>query len=359
MKVFEFPKNDFDFIFFEQAKPITINGVDGNAIFNKDFTKITTLVPVKTGDLIEYDNKKYLITSENVEKKYDTYYQANIEYCNYMIKFKIQGEIKQFDAIIDSKTFDVQSNQYFELPTGKIIVKIQDNSDTENIVLGNRFIKMGSAWKVTGIDKTTKGIISLICDIDQFNTSDDVKNEVADAFLSHTYEITINNGDALNLKVNDTVQLNITCKDNNAIVLNPSVTYSSNNTSIATVDNNGLVTAKSSGSAIITATYQNVSDTITINIASATRPMTISGSDTLNSGINQTYTIKYSDDNSNVTDKTFTFTLSNTNAKIVSSTSNSVTLQYQSNGTVTLTATCNEDNSIKLTKNITCSGSLW
>lgn len=281
MKLFDFPKNDFDFIFFEQAKPIKINGVDGNAIFNKDFTKITTLTPIKTGDLVEYNNKNYLITSENIEKKYDTYYKANIEYCNYTIKFKINDEIIEFPAIIDSKTFDIQSNQYIVLPVGKIIVKIQDNSDSENIVLGQRFIKMGNAWRVTGIDKTKRGLIVLYCDLDQIDPNiDDVANEVA----------------------------------------------------------NGLTPAPESAPA---------------------RQMYISGSDTLNSGTNQTYTIKYSDDNSIVTDKTFTFTLSNNNASIVSTTSNSITLTYQSDGTVTLTATCNEDTSIVLTKSITCSGSLW
>lgn len=359
MNLFQFPNSDMDFIFAEQNKPIKINGINGNAILNIPKNYIITLLQVNTGDLIEFNNKKYLVTSENNEIRYDKYFKSKIEYCNYSIKFKIQGEIKQFDAIIDSKTFDIQSNQYIELPSGKIIVKIQDNADTENIILGNRFIKMGNAWKITGIDKTTKGIISLICDLDQFNTSDDVQNEIADAFLSHTYEITINNGDALNLKANDTVQLNVTCKDNNAVVANPVVTYNSSNTSIATVDNNGLVTAIASGSAIITVTYQGVSDTITINVASATRPMAIIGSDTLNSGYNNTYTVKYTDTNTTVTDKTFNFSLNNSNASIVSKTSNSVTLQYKANGTVTLTATCNEDTSIKLTKNISCSGSLW
>jgi len=283
LKLFEFPKNDFDFIFFEQAKSIKINGIDANAIFNKDFTKITTITPIKTGDIIEYNNKKYLITSENIEKKYDTYYKAKIEYCNYLIKFKIQDVVKEFDAIIDSKTFDIQQNQYIVLPTGKIIVKIQDTTDSENITLGMRFIKMGNAWKVTGIDKTTEGLIVLHCDLDQIDPNiDDVANEVA----------------------------------------------------------NGLTPAPAPEPV-------------------PARQMYISGADTLDTWTNQTYTVKYSDDNSVVTDKTFTFTLSNNNASIISKTSNSVTLQYKASGTVTLTATCNEDSSIVLTKSITCSGSLW
>lgn len=283
MKLFEFPKNDFDFIFFEQARSIKINGIDANAIFNKDFTKITTITPIKTGDIIEYNNKKYLITSENIEKKYDTYYKAKIEYCNYLIKFKIQDVVKEFDAIIDSKTFDIQQNQYIVLPTGKIIVKIQDTTDSENITLGMRFIKMGNVWKVTGIDKTTEGLIVLHCDLDQIDPNiDDVANEVA----------------------------------------------------------NGLTPAPAPEPV-------------------PARQMYISGADTLDTWTNQTYTVKYSDDNSVVTDKTFTFTLSNNNASIISKTSNSVTLQYKASGTVTLTATCNEDSSIVLTKSITCSGSLW
>jgi len=41
---------------------------------------------------------------------------------------------------------------------------MQDNIDSENITIGQRFIKMKNAWKVTGIDRTKNGLLMLYCD---------------------------------------------------------------------------------------------------------------------------------------------------------------------------------------------------
>ena len=74
------------------------------------------------------------------------------------------------------------------------------------------------------------------------------------------------NHTSYNLLVNETVQLSATITPGTAA--NKSVTWSSNNTAVATVDENGLVTAKSSGSATITVTTVdgNKTATCTINV---------------------------------------------------------------------------------------------
>ncbi len=74
------------------------------------------------------------------------------------------------------------------------------------------------------------------------------------------------NHTSYNLLINETVQLNATITPGTAA--NKSVTWSSNNNAVATVDENGLVTAKSSGSATITVTTVdgNKTATCTINV---------------------------------------------------------------------------------------------
>jgi uncharacterized protein YjdB len=66
------------------------------------------------------------------------------------------------------------------------------------------------------------------------------------------------------LKIGETVQLQATIKPDNATI--KTVSWSSNNTSIATVSNSGLVTAKASGIAVITVTTTNGAKTATCNV---------------------------------------------------------------------------------------------
>jgi hypothetical protein len=44
---------------------------------------------------------------------------------------------------IESKVFDLESNAFINLQTGKVIVLLQDNDDSRKITLGRRFINMG------------------------------------------------------------------------------------------------------------------------------------------------------------------------------------------------------------------------
>ena len=79
------------------------------------------------------------------------------------------------------------------------------------------------------------------------------------------------------ISIPDTIQLTATCKDQyNTIIDCPILTWSSTNSSIATVNSTGLVTGTSSGTTDITATH--VSPTVTSNI------LTINVTTTLESG---------------------------------------------------------------------------
>ena len=81
--------------------------------------------------------------------------------------------------------------------------------------------------------------------------------------------VTLNNATA-NLEVGGTSQLVATIQPNGA---SGSVTWTSNNTDVATVSNTGLVTAKAVGNAIITARVsESISATCTVTVAAAPEP---------------------------------------------------------------------------------------
>jgi hypothetical protein len=93
--------------------------------------------------------------------------------------------------------------------------------------------------------------------------------------------VQITNGESANVTVGGDLQLSLSFTDSGT---HSNVTYSSSNTSIATVDANGKITGVSEGTAVITVTdaYGN-SDTITVNVTAAapSDDFTLSGPDSM------------------------------------------------------------------------------
>ena len=314
MNIFDFPNNDYLYLLSMAGDDIYINNgtIPKKALINNlpvnrqaDIRTIATKEEIKRGDLINWDNEYWLIISEIGQKRY-SYYKGIIQKCNYNIKFNFQGTIKEFPAIVDSKVFDTETNQFFSVPAGKIVVTMQDSVDSENITIGQRFIKMKNAWKVTGIDRTKNGLLMLWCDLDNIISSDDLVNEIANA-RDYIYTLEITNGETSSIQEGSTLQLNVQVKLNDNTV-EKEVIYSSDNSSIATVDENGLVTAISAGECIITASLAenpNVYDTISITVTALPEhnyTVTISGNTSIAKNYTATYTATFTDNGISITE---------------------------------------------------------
>lgn len=109
-------------------------------------------------------------------------------------------------------------------------------------------------YQVKSIDNSIEGIYTMYADV--------VKQAE-----KHTYTIVINNDNPLNTKVGDIVYLNCTCTIDGEADATPSITYSANNDNVTITD--GKVSFVKEGTTVITATYHNVSASITVNIAKA------------------------------------------------------------------------------------------
>jgi hypothetical protein len=288
-------------------KKALINNLSVNR--QADIRTISTKEEIKRGDLINWFNENWLIISEIGHKRY-TYYKGIIQKCNYNIKFNFQGTIKQFPCIADSKIFDIETNQYLSIPAGKIVVTLPNNADTDNITLGQRFISMKNAWKVIGIDRTKNGLLMLWCELDSIISSDDLENEIANAG-DYVYTIEITNGEIASIQENNTLQLTTQVKLNGNVVTDKTVTFSCDNPSIASVDENGLVTAISAGECIITASLAenpNVYDTITITVTALPEhnyAVTISGNTSIVKNYTATYTAIFTDNAVPITEESF------------------------------------------------------
>lgn len=346
-------QDEINFLLYEKGTPITINGVSQTAIV--EFTdkvdieeiKLISKVPLKRGDLIFVDGNDYLINSEENLERFDTYYKAIVQSCNYSIKFIINNVPISYSTIVSSKAFDISSGTVMMLPVGKIMVTLQFDNNSNTIQLSDRIIKMNSPFKIVGIDKTHQGLIILTCDIDLIKTGDDMANEVPTytGNSSHAYVLS-STPVSPSIVIGATQQLTTNVTDNGVLVNLPSFIYSSVNTTIATVDKNGLITGIALGSAIIVVSFLGLdgntySKTIAeTSVNAVARTFTIVGNSNFTIGNpDQTYTVIDGITGVACTDLTFTYTNTKPNcANIVSSTSNTVTLHALAAGQAKLSA---------------------
>ena len=151
------------------------------------------------------------------------------------------------------------------------------------------------------------------------------------------------NTTSLSLTEGETQTLTATVSPSNAT--DKSVTWSSNNTSVATVSSTGVVTAKSAGSAIIMVTTKDGSKTATCSVTVKAKTVSVTGvsldytSLTMTEGETQTLTATISP--SNATDKSVTWSSSNTSVATVSSAG---VVTAKAAGTVTITVKTNDGN---------------
>lgn len=363
-----------DFFLFEKGEDVLVNSIGSKAVIidatdriNIDADKIIhTKAEIKTGDIVEYNTRKYIITSQ-IDKDPNSYC-GRMKQCNYRIAFNSTGNVKWFDALIETKVMDIDTNQYMSLATGTIKVSLQNNADSRDISINSRFINTGRAWQVKGIDKASLGLIILTCELVATESSDDLDSGIANRWqyeTTHTYVLSIDNGASMNVPLNDTSQLIISATDNGTSMNPlPALTYMSSDSSVVAVDNTGKLMGINVGTAVVTCemTYENnVRDTINITVVEVinhTYTITITGSTTIKIGQSQSYVAHFYDNGTEVFDKSAVWSIRNQDgttspayATITTSTGNGATIKANSSSSyvnkyVVLKATLSDDDTV-------------
>lgn len=368
-----------DFFLREKGELIHINGMQQIALIRNAVDKIQatdekivrTATPIYTGDYIDYQNERYLITSEIDHN--DQSYRGRMRKCNYNIAFNWSGNVKWFDVIVEGKSFYINVGNIISMAEGSINVFLQNNVDARNIMLSQRFYNTNQPFKVEGINRTVKGITQLSCTLDSISTAyDDVSNNIADRFkfeIAHTYALNIDNGTTANILLNDVLQLNCTALDNGNPIVNPTITFTSSDPSVATVDNEGKVMGIQSGQVMIIAklTYHsNIVDTIqvtTVEILTHNYSITITGNATIKVGQSTSYVSHFYDNGTEVFDQSVQWSLRNQDnstpimGSITASTGNSVTVKAGSSSSyfnkyIVLSGTLTNDPTVTMEKTI-------
>jgi hypothetical protein len=368
-----------NFFLREKGELIHINGVQQLALIRDTVDKIQAAdekvvraaTPLNTGDVIDYRNERYLITGEIDQNEQS--YRGRIRKCKYTIAFNWNGNVKWFDTIIEGKTFSIDAGKIISMPDGTIHVYLKDNADARAITLSQRFYNTHQPFKVEGIDRTVNGIIKLSCILVFISTTDDdVDNNIADRWkyeVVHTYALTIDNGTEANVLINDILLLNCTVTDDGEPISNLSITFSSSDPNLVSVDNQGKVMGVDVGQATITTklTYhpavQDAIQITTVETMTHTYTISLTGNPTIKIGQSTSYVSHIYDNGTEVFDQSVQWSLRNQEdttpimGSITASTGNSSTVKGgRSSGyinkTIVLTATLTSDPTITIEKTI-------
>jgi len=146
-----------------------------------------------------------------------------------------------------------------------IIVRVVNNVDSQLISINDIF-KLGNKWnwRVENIsDVIDNGILVLKL------------KWVAESAESANYVLTITNGNSLQIGRTQPLTINAELKDNDIVVSSPQLTYSSSNTSVATINSTtGVVTILTADSVIFTVALtsdNSIKDTINVEIIESTQ----------------------------------------------------------------------------------------
>ena len=213
---------------------------------------------VHTGSLIEFDEKKWIVISKIFNKM--AYKVGSVLECNNTITLNKNHISHNIPCIIESSVrlyqLGEKDNKYLSEPSTNIIIRVPNN-DITRLIKRSDVYKIGMQnYRVVDVnDVIEPGLLVLKM---EFALSEQPKDSIV--------TVTILNGEEVNMNYqSQTLQLNVEVKIDGETISNPEITYTSSNEEIATVDENGLVTTILNGICTITATYNDVSDSIDIN----------------------------------------------------------------------------------------------
>ena len=227
---------------------------------NKDYNNTTNHItifydidsPIKQGQLLTYGGKNYItLNQESIEN--DTYYKSSLLECNLQIPVVINSVTRHIPCYsYELNSAYATSNNVLTVVdgNGEIITElIPELSATAYIDKGFRI--MGGYYKVANM-YNLDGIVHLMIE--------------RGTMPADTYSFTLTS-DANSYIEGETTQLIAMAMINDVQDTTATITYSSDNETVATVDSNGLVTLIGVGSVVITATWVERTLTKTLGLS--------------------------------------------------------------------------------------------
>ena len=205
--------------------------------------------PIGIGSVIVMKGQPYVIISDKDFDESNAVYSA--------IAQKTNVTINGIPFVVDTATYGEAQGSIFTQVDGDVIIYTGYNTIANKIKVNDYITAFGNAYNVSN----------------KF-----VKENIIYIHLKQTtvvpdhYEIVYNGVTSFDIKESTTYQLSYTVTNNGNPVYNPTITYSSSDETVATVDSNGLMTMLKEGSVNITATAYDISVTTAMTITDTSTP---------------------------------------------------------------------------------------
>ena len=205
--------------------------------------------PFAIGSVIVMKGQPYVIISDKDADESNAFYSAIAQKTNVIIN--------GIPYVVDTATYGEAQGSIFTQVDGDVIIYTGFNTIADKIKVNDYITAFGNAYQVSN----------------RF-----VKENIIYIHLKQTtsmpdhYEIVYNGVTSFDIKESTTYQLSYSVTNNGNPVYNPTITYSSSDETVATVDSNGLMTMLKEGSVNITATAYSASVTTTMTITDTSTP---------------------------------------------------------------------------------------
>lgn len=205
--------------------------------------------PIGIGSVIVMKGQPYVIISDKDFDESNAVYSA--------IAKKTNVTINGIPFVVDTATYGESQGTIFTQVDGDVIIYTGFNTITNKIKVNDHINEFGNSYQVS--NKFVKENIIYI-HLKQTTATPD------------HYEIVYNGLTSFDINDGTTYQLSYTVTNNGNVVNNPTITYSSSDKTVTTVDSNGLMTMLKEGSVDITATAYGATCTTTMTIANSSTP---------------------------------------------------------------------------------------
>lgn len=204
---------------------------------------------IAQGQMIKYNNNYYIVlnreTVENDVYKKSDLLQVNTEIYTIAKASNSEG----YELYIKAYAQDITSvgltgNSKISVVGGNLELITEDNTDSRNLSIGSTFTALGGSWKIVNLYYK-----SGLCYI--------YVERYTPTATTPTYALSITANDTYNVDETGMFTATATVSDNavTTTILNPTITWTSSDENIATITNDGMITAIAEGTVTITATW--------------------------------------------------------------------------------------------------------
>ena len=292
-------------VFFRRSKRGSNSNGKVRIYFSQD-----TLIDIGTMFVLKDDT--YVVTSRDGDES-DVFYTSIAVKCDtsFTVYSDTEHRYVSIPFVTLSDKYTLSSNSTISMVSGAVVVYTGDNSYSRDMEIDSAYYNYGGYYKVRNTF---------------YNNGLAYVYMTREAMPADKYTLSYNGVTSLDMKNATTYQLSYTATKNDAVVNNPTLSYTSSDNTIATVDGNGLMTLLKEGNVKITVIWidgNNTTCETTIAITnSGVEPeptpsigtLTITGTSRLKVTVSRKYTATYTDANGNDISSKYTSVWTITNA---------------------------------------------